>query len=146
MRGVSTGVSQYGQICQSGSSGALQRRHACFSFVVQTGQTRNESSTSARQTGQRSLAVQALLHRLDLELALAHVLDVLGRPEEHVDERPEERRDDARGRRPSRGARVLDPAARVLVDPERRREPEDDDEEDRDVPDEEPDLGVEEVA
>ncbi len=53
-RACSTGVSQYGQICQSGSSGALQRRHACFSFVVQTGQARNAGSMSARQTGQRS--------------------------------------------------------------------------------------------
>ena len=38
--GVSTRVSQYGQICQSASSGCLQFTHACFSFVVQTGQTR----------------------------------------------------------------------------------------------------------
>ena len=49
--GVSMGVSQYGQICQSVSSGALHVAHACRSFVVQTGQTRNESSISARHTG-----------------------------------------------------------------------------------------------
>jgi hypothetical protein len=38
--GASICVSQYGQICQIGSSGALQFVHACLSFVVQTGQTR----------------------------------------------------------------------------------------------------------
>ena len=38
-------------------------------------------------------AREPLLHRLDLELALAHVLEVLGRPEEHVDQRPDERHD-----------------------------------------------------
>jgi hypothetical protein len=48
----STDVSQYGHTCQSASSGALQFTHACFSFVVQTGQTRNSFETSARQTGQ----------------------------------------------------------------------------------------------
>src|SRR6185369_16612048 len=48
----STAVSQYGHTCQSASSGALQLVHACFSFVVQTGQTRNSFETSARQTGQ----------------------------------------------------------------------------------------------
>jgi hypothetical protein len=36
----SIGVSQYGQTCQIGSSGAPQLTHACLSFVVQTGQTR----------------------------------------------------------------------------------------------------------
>ena len=35
-----TGVSQYGQTCQVGSSGRLQLSHAWRSFVVQTGQTR----------------------------------------------------------------------------------------------------------
>ena len=35
----------------------------------------------------------ALLHRLDLEVPLAHVLEVLGRAEEHVDEHPEVRDD-----------------------------------------------------
>jgi hypothetical protein len=38
--GGSIGVSQYGQTCQIGSSGAPQFVHACLSFVVQTGQTR----------------------------------------------------------------------------------------------------------
>src|SRR5438094_4905149 len=42
-------------------------------------------------------ACEPLLHRLDLELALAHVLQVLGRPEEHVDERAEVGDDEADG-------------------------------------------------
>ena len=50
--GVETGVAQCGQICQSASSGALHFAQACFSRVVQTGQTRNVASTAARQTGQ----------------------------------------------------------------------------------------------
>ena len=45
--GVSTGVSQNGHTCHNASSGALQFIHDCLSFVVQTGQTRNEASTSA---------------------------------------------------------------------------------------------------
>ena len=48
----STGVSQKGHTCQRASSGALQLTQACFSFVVQTGQTRNSFETSAPQTGQ----------------------------------------------------------------------------------------------
>src|SRR5207247_8970546 len=40
-------------------------------------------------------AREPFLHRLDLELALAHVLEVLGRAEEHVDERADVGRDQA---------------------------------------------------
>src|SRR5215470_7822066 len=40
----------------------------------------------------------AVLDRLDLELALAHVLEVLGRAEQHVDERAD-KRDDQRDER-----------------------------------------------
>ena len=47
---------------------------------------------------------EPLLHRLDLELALARVLEVLGRPEEHVDDRAEERREEADERRERRRA------------------------------------------
>ncbi len=36
--GASIAVSQYGQTCQIGSSGAPQLTHACLSFVGQTGQ------------------------------------------------------------------------------------------------------------
>ena len=48
-----TGVAQYGQTCQICSSGEPHELHACLRRVVQTGQTRNEASTSPRQTGQR---------------------------------------------------------------------------------------------
>ena len=46
-------VAQYGQTCQSDSSGWPHDGHACSSRVVQTGQTRYDGSTLARQTGQR---------------------------------------------------------------------------------------------
>ena len=87
--GDSIGVSQYGQTCHSGSSGALQLAHACRSRVVQTGQTRKRlvDVGAADRAVLLSAAAEALLHRLDLELPLAHVLEVLGRTEEHVDER-----------------------------------------------------------
>src|SRR5438094_3234633 len=71
---------------------------------------------------------EALLHRLDLELALAHVLEVLGRTEEHVDDRADERHEAEQRRHPDE-PRVLDSPPRVLVDRERDREPEDDDDE-----------------
>ena len=76
---------------------------------------------------------EPLFHGLDLELALARVLDVLGRPEEHVDDRPEERWEKADDRRQRHEPRVLDPAARVLERPVGGREPEDDDEADAEV-------------
>ena len=50
--GDAIGVSQYGQTCQSGSSGALQVEQDWRRRVVHTGQTRKFSSISARQTGQ----------------------------------------------------------------------------------------------
>ena len=109
-RSTPTGVSQYGQTCQAGSSGRLQLVQAWRSFVVQTGQTRKSGSTSQPQTRAAQLgAAEPRLDRLDLELALAHVLEVLGRPEQHVDQRPEERRDRAeqrRERRPARGSSI----------------------------------------
>jgi hypothetical protein len=91
-------------------------------------------------------AVEPLLHRPDLELPLANVLEVLGRPEEHVDQRPEERRHGAEHRRHRHEPGIVDPAARVLVHPEDRRDPEDDHEEDREIADDEPGAGLEEVS
>src|SRR4051794_11246380 len=90
-------------------------------------------------------AREALLHRLDLELALTNVLEVLGRAEEHVDQRADERRHQAEhGRHPDE-PRVLDPPTRVLVDPEGRRQPEDRDEEHAQVADHGPRAVAEEV-
>ena len=53
-----------------------------------------------------------------------------GGPEEHVDQRPDERRDEPEDRRHRHQPGILDPAARVLADPVGGRQPEDDDEED----------------
>ena len=61
-----------------------------------------------------------LLHRPNLELALAHVLEVLRRPEEHVDERAEERREQAEQGCHRHEPRVVDPAAGVLERPSTR--------------------------
>src|SRR4249920_2138456 len=77
---------------------------------------------------------EPLLHRLDLELALADVLEILRGPEEHVDDRPDEGRDRAEDRRHPYHPGVLDPPAGILVDPVRRRHPEDDEKEERKVP------------
>src|SRR6185503_7431812 len=90
-------------------------------------------------------ARQALLHRLDLELALAHVLEVLGRPEEHVDQRADEGRDQPEHGRYPDEPRIFDPPPRVLEDPERRRQPEDCDEEQRQVADHGPRAVAEEA-
>ena len=121
--------------------------HACFSFVVQIGQTRNDRvDLGAADRAVQVALREAILHRLDLELALAHVLEVLRRPEEHVDERAEERHDDADEHGHPDDPRILDPPLRVLVDPVERREPDDDGEEDQQVADDEPRARAEEVC
>ena len=71
-------------------------------------------------------AAEAALDRLDLELALADVLEVLGRAEQHVDQRAEERRDRAeQGREPTSGGLAIRRRA-SLQHPGDRREPEED--------------------
>src|SRR5947199_239060 len=64
--------------------------------------------------------------------ARAVLLECLGRPEEEVDERPQERREPEQGRDADEPA-VVDAPARVAEDPPGEAEPEDDHEEDRDV-------------
>src|SRR5690349_7575747 len=91
-------------------------------------------------------ARKPLLHRLDLELALAHVFEVLRRPEEHVDERADVRQHEPDRNRDGDEDRILDAALRVLVDPVRDREPQDDQEEDEQVADDLPGPGGEEVV
>src|SRR5919198_3757603 len=88
---------------------------------------------------------EPFLHRTDLELALAHVLEVLRRTEEHVDERPEVRRNEAEDHGHRHEQWVLDPASRVLVHPVADREPEDDQEEEEQVPHDVPRPRGEEV-
>ena len=131
--GCATGVSQYGQICQTGSSGAV----AGDARLASAGSCRpgRRGTPRRRGAGRPGSAprpsAEPLLDRPDLELALAHVVEVLRRAEEHVDERTEERRHEAEQRRQRDEPRVLDPPASVLVDPEADREPEDDAEGDR---------------
>ena len=142
----SIGVSQYGQTCQSASSGLLQ----IGARLAQLGRADRADEEVLVDLGPADRAVQIagaepLLHRPDLELALAHVLEVLGRPEQHVDERADERDEAERGRDPDEQP-VLDAAPRVLVDPVDGRDPEDDHEEDREVPDHVPRRRVEEVV
>src|SRR5262249_14306861 len=69
--------------------------------------------------------LEALLDRLDLELALAHLVEILGWTEEHVDERAEERREEPEQRREGDDPRAVDPPPRVLERPVADREPED---------------------
>ena len=121
------GVSQYGQTCQIGSSGALQLVHACLSFVVQTGQTRKLGSTSGVADGAADVGRgEPRLDRADLELALAPVVDELRRAEQHVDERPDERREQPDERREPDEERLLDAPGRVAERPVAQREPEHD--------------------
>src|SRR5690349_6882046 len=79
--------------------------------------------------------VDAILDRLDLELALAHVLEVLGRPEEHVDERADVRDHERDEHRETDEQRVFHPALRVLVRPKAEAEPEDEGEEEQAIED-----------
>src|SRR5687767_7664063 len=60
----------------------------------------------------------------DLELALAPILEELRRPDDHVDDRADER-EERRGRRAPHEHRVFDPPLRVRVGPVDEREVED---------------------
>ena len=88
----------------------------------------------------------ALLHRRDLELALAHVLEVLRRAEEHVHERAEERRDQSEHRAERDQKRILHPPLRILVRPVTEREPEHECEEGKPVEDRVLGAGAEEAG
>ena len=124
-----TGVSQYGHTCHCCSSGLRQRRHDDFSRFVQCGQQRGSSPRSAAgRTGRRDRPPVAAPWR-GSQLALAHVLEVLGRPQDRVHEGTDEREDQGRDDCDRDEDRVSDPPLRVLVRPEREREPHDDDEE-----------------
>ena len=77
---------------------------------------------------------QPVLEGAVLELAVAALLDRVRRPQEEVDDRADERRHEAEQGRHSDEPGVVDPPPGVLEDPERRRQPEHDDEEPRQVP------------
>jgi hypothetical protein len=72
------------------------------------------------------------LRRGDLELALAHVLEVLGRAHDQVHDRPDER--EQRSRRGARDEhRVRDPAVSVGEGPVDQREPDHHEEQEKQV-------------
>src|SRR6266568_1104841 len=72
---------------------------------------------------------EPLLHRLDLELPLPHVLEILRRPEEHVDQRADVGNDETDRDGGCDQDRIFDPPLGVLVDPVADGEPERDQEE-----------------
>src|SRR4051812_19319572 len=78
---------------------------------------------------------QPRLGRRDLELALADVLEVFGRPYDQVDERAHER-EQRRDRRRADQHRVVDSPASIRVGPPHERQPGDDEEENQQVDDE----------
>src|SRR4051794_4782882 len=87
------------------------------------------------------LLVQARLDDLDLQLALADVLQVLRRPDDHVDDRPGEREEEGGTGRGGDEERILDPAAGVGEGVVDEREPDDDEYEDQEL-----ERGVQRVA
>src|SRR5262249_8907817 len=70
----------------------LRRAHRAHEVV--------RTDLSAADRAVQVAAREAVLHRADLELALAYVLQILRRTEEHVDQRPDERDQPERDRRP----------------------------------------------
>src|SRR5581483_4703327 len=89
---------------------------------------------------------QPLLDRADLQVALAHLVEVFGRPEEHVDQRADERQQQRDDRREGHQPLVGDAAPRVLVRPEPDCEPEHDADRDQPGAGERPGAGGEEVG
>src|SRR5438067_124487 len=90
-------------------------------------------------------ARQSVLHRTDLELTLAHVFEVLGRAEQHVDEWTDERNQAEADARPDEEG-VLDAAARIFKDPVGEAEPEQREHEEREPPRDAPRPRAEEVV
>ena len=143
----SIGVSQNGQTCHAASSGLPQ-------FDARLPQLRRADRADEEllvDLGAADRAVEVAraeppLHRLDLELALAHVLEVLRRAEQHVDQRPDERARRPIARHDTDDQLVRDAPAGVLEDPVDRRDPEDEHEEDREVAHDVPRRRVEEVV
>src|SRR3990170_3733844 len=98
----------------------LERRPAPRARVFQprgtdrTDEVRRLDRTATDWTLQPALR-QLRLHGADLELSLADVLEILGRPKEEVDDRSEKRRHQPEQRRHRDQPRVVDSAAGVLV-------------------------------
>src|SRR5712691_9814915 len=128
----------------------LERRLAVDAGLLQLGRadgTHEELVRDFRAAhGAKEIAArEPFLHRLDLELALSHVLQILGWAEQHVDERADVGRNQTEDDRHRDQHRILDAALCILVDPVPDREPEDDQEEEQQVPDDRPRAGGEEV-
>ena len=117
-----------GRSATAGSSGLPQFAHGSLSLRMQFGQRRKSFSTCcvAVRAERGSRSPQARLGRLHLELALAHVVEVLGRAHDHVDDRADEREEQRRERRAADEHRVVDPPAGVGVRPVHEREPDHD--------------------
>jgi len=92
-----------------------------------------------------SVLSQTLLQRAHLELALVHVLEVLGRTHDGVDEETEGTENEPGQHGHGDDHLVVDPAARVLEDPVGATEPQHDDQEPEHHLDEMPSRRLEEV-
>ena len=145
-RDASTGVSQNGHTCQRRSSGALQPDARLAEPRRAHGADEEAGLDRGAAHGTTFVRRAQRLERLHLELALAHLVQVLGRPEEHVDDGADEGRHEAEHRRHRDEPGILDAAPRVLVRPVADREPEDDEEEEQEVARDGHVCGVEEVG
>ncbi len=143
--------------CAAGAAGGLGRRLAHLGLAVGAdlparverlaadGAGLLEPAQAARAAQERLLHLEAAvlaaevldagqprLGRGDLELALAHVVEVLGRAHDQVDDRPDER-EQRRGGGAGHQQRVGDPPAGVGVGPVDQREPDHHQEQDQQV-------------
>ena len=116
----------------------VQRARAADAALLELAQTAGAADEVALDAvvavrAQRLVELaQAGLGGLRLELALAHVLEVLGRAQDHVDDRADER-EQRRHRRTADQHRIVDPPARVGVCPVDQREVQDGDEQDQQI-------------
>src|SRR6476659_3972236 len=129
----------------------LERRLAVHARLLELRRADRTHKELVRDLGPADRAIeiaacQPLLHRFDLELSFAHVLEVLRRTEEHVHERADVGNDQPDRDRGRDQHRVLDSALGVLVDPVAHGEPERDQEEEEQIPDHLPGTGGEEVV
>ena len=132
--GVTPGISasQYGQMRHDGSSGLAQfdARVLELAHAARAAQEVTLDLGVAVRAQEVVQRVQPRLGRLHLELALAHVLEVLGRADDHVDDGPHER--EQRGRRRAGDEhRIGDAPARIGIRVVDERQPHDHEDEDQ---------------
>ena len=128
-------ASQYGHIRHAGSSGlaagvaaVLELAHAARAAQEVAPRPRSRSAGTAGSRAARSRASAACIS----SSRSAHVVEVLRRAHDHVDDRPDER-EQRRERRAADQHRIVDPAPGVGERPEDERQPDDDEDEDEDV-------------